>query len=282
MKKTLITSISIIFICNSIFAQLKLRDVDLKKEKVKGVITLMDNTEYQLKQNENFAIFGSATVAGILIPYAIKYGNSAIKKATSKKPEDYTFESEVLNPQIIDFKKLTTHSATIKVKNVFYKKGGTKRNDLAEYDFRFITKGNLLKVELSKIKENYTPVKINRNYDLILSSFDLSVSASTIQELENGILQEKIVDLGTVTINTMNARFQSGVSEVLNQTQILLPSITDKGKKIEIKQLIVKVKMKQINPHGTTNSYLNDFLEKNSETNESLLNTILVEKEDGE
>jgi hypothetical protein len=285
MKKILFTLCSLILVSNSILAQLKIRDKSFKPEKVKGIITLMNKAEYTSKEdpsNEKFAIFGTATVAGILIPYAIKYGNSALKSAASKKPEDYIFETEALNPQVIDFDKLGKHVASIKVENIFYKNGESDRNELAEYEFSFYKKNNLLKIKLSQNNETYTPVKIKKKYDLILSNFDISISASTVQTLENGILQEKIVDLGTVTINKINPGFLSNLSEVLNETQILLPSKTEKGKNIDIRQLIVKLKIKHLNPYGTTNSYLNEFLEKNSETNESLLNTIFVNKEDGE
>jgi hypothetical protein len=284
MKKILLTSITLLLISSSMFAQLKIRNKEFKCEKVKGVITLMNKTEYYPKtdsSDEKFAIFGSATVAGILMPYAIKYGNSALKSATSKKPEDYVFESEALNPQIIDFEELENNIASIEIKNIFFKKGETKENELAKYKFIFFKENNLLKVKLLEVSETYTPVKIKRNYDLILSTFDILISASTVQELENGVLQEKIMDLGTVTINNLNPGFLSSDSKVLNETQFLLPSKTEKGKNIDLRQLIVKLKIKHLNPHGTSNSYLNDFLEKNSETNESLLNTIFVEKEDG-
>jgi hypothetical protein len=51
MKHILITTISILLISNSIFAQLKIKNKDFKTEKVKGIITLMEKTEYISKQD---------------------------------------------------------------------------------------------------------------------------------------------------------------------------------------------------------------------------------------
>tara|TARA_R110002020_G_scaffold473823_1_gene703673 strand:- start:2633 stop:3472 length:840 start_codon:yes stop_codon:yes gene_type:complete len=279
MKKLLLTTITFIFVFSSAFGQLKITDKKLKTEKVKAIITLMEETKYVETEDDCGSAFGAGAI-GVFVPYLIKYGNNLIKKATSKKAKDYVFESEVLNPQIIDFSKLCNHNASIEIKNYFYKKGGTKKNELATYKLHFNKIDNILKINIGDINEKYTPVKIKKNYDFILSSFEISVTALINQPLESGSLIQKNVDLGTVTINAINSSFQIGMSDILNETQILLPSITEKSRKVYIEQLLVKVKVKQINPHGTTNNDLNDFLEKNSETNESLLNTLLLGKKD--
>jgi|GEM_PF-5081641 hypothetical protein len=285
MKHILITTISILLISNSIFAQLKIKNKDFKTEKVKGIITLMEKTEYISKQDSSHAKIvgiGAATIVGTLLPYAFKYGNSALKSATTKKPKDYVFESEALNAQSIDFKELDSNFAFIKVGNSFYKKGESEKQELATYKFDFSKEGSLLKIKLYEHKETYTPVKIKRNYDLIISSFDISISAITIQHLGDSLFQEKVVELGTARIYKVNQGFLSKTEELVNETQMLLPTKTEKGENIEISQLIVKIKIKHINPQGTTNSYLNEFLVNNSDTNEALLNSIFIEKAEGE
>jgi hypothetical protein len=280
MKKAIITAVCTFLVYSSTFAQLKIQDTNLDCEKVKGIITVMKKPEYIKitdSGNEKF-VFGTSTVAGIILPYAIKYGSNALKKATAKKVEDYTFESEVLNPQAIDFKKLKDSVAIIKVKNTFYKKGGTEENNMATYDFDFFLENNFLKVKLSNIEQTHTPVKIHKNYDLIMSNFDISISAFVKEAINDSIIQEKMIDLGTSSINMINPSFQSLKAEAKNKAQFFLPSKTKDGKNIEIIAFIVKLKLKHVNPHGTTSSYLNEFLEINSDNNEGLLTRIFIKE----
>ena len=280
MKKAIITAVCTFLVYSSTFAQLKIQDTNLDCEKVKGIITVMKKPEYIKitdSGNEKF-VFGASTVAGIILPYAIKYGSNALKKATAKKVEDYTFESEVLNPQAIDFKKLKDSVAIIKVKNTFYKKGGTEENNMATYDFDFFLENNFLKVKLSNIEQTHTPVKIHKNYDLIMSNFDISISAFVKEAINDSIIQEKMIDLGTSSINMINPSFQSLKVEAKNKAQFFLPSKTKDGKNIEIIAFIVKLKLKHVNPHGTTSSYLNEFLEINSDNNEGLLTRIFIKE----
>lgn len=284
MKK-LITVIFLLFIITSSFAQFKIRDSNLKCIKTKGIVSLISEPVYVAsnEQNNPKFIFGTATVAGIALPYIFKYGNSILTKATSKKVEDYTFEIEALNPQAINFSNLQDSLAVIKIENHFYLKGAIEKQSMATYDFDFSVTDNFLTVTLSNITENFTPVKIHKNYDFVLSNFDISINALIKQELEDKLpAQQKIIDLGTVSIHTVNPSFrlEEAKAEAQNQAQFFLPALTEKGEKIEILALIVKLKQKHINPHGTTSSYLNEFLKTNSETNESLLNRIFVKKDE--
>jgi hypothetical protein len=282
MKKSIITAVCTLLVYCSTFAQFKIQNTNLDCEKVKGIITEMEVPVYiKNEKTGNNKLIGAGTVVGILLPEIIKYGSNALKKATSKKVENYTFESEVLNPQAIDFKKLKDSVAIIEVKNTFYKKGGTEENNMATYDFDFIVENDFLKVKLSDIEQIYTPVKIHKNYDLIISNFDISISAFVREDIKDSeAVQEKIIDLGTSSINLVNPSFQSTdlALKAKNEAQFFLPSKTKEGEKIEIIALIVKLKLKHVNPHGTTSSYLNEFLETNSETNESLLTKLFIKE----
>lgn len=281
MKK-LITVILLLFIITSSFAQFKIRDSNLKSIKTKGIVSLMSEPVYEVNNGQNNPKFiGAGTVVGIALPYVFKYGNSILTKATSKKVEDYTFEIEALNSQVINFSNLQDSLAIIKVENHFYPKGSVEKQTMATYDFSFSVTDNFLTVTLSDITEYFTPVKIHKNYDFVLSNFDISVSALVKQELEDKLpAQQKIIDLGTVSIHSVNPSFRLEKSEAQNQAQFFLPVLTEKSEKIEILSLIVKLKQKHINPHGTTSSYLNEFLKTNSETNESLLNRIFVKEDE--
>ncbi|PKG42747.1 hypothetical protein [Psychroflexus sp. MES1-P1E] len=173
MKKSIITAVCTLLVYCSTFAQFKIQNTNLDCEKVKGIITEMEVPVYiKNEKTGNNKLIGAGTVVGILLPEIIKYGSNALKKATAKKVEDYTFESEVLSPQVINFKKLKDKLALIKVKELFYAKGSTEKDSLATYDFDFYVVDNFLKVELSNIVQTHTPVKIHKNYDLIISNFD--------------------------------------------------------------------------------------------------------------
>ncbi|EPR72115.1 hypothetical protein ADIWIN_2954 [Winogradskyella psychrotolerans RS-3] len=281
MKKPIITAVCTFLVYSSTFAQFKIQNTNLDCEKVKGIITVMEKPEYIIKPevDNDKEFFSATTVVGIILPYAIKYGSNALKKATSKKAEDYTFESEVLNPQAIDFKKLKDSVAIIKVKNTFYKKGGKKENNMATYDFDFFIENNFLKVKLSNIEQIYTPVKIHKNYDLIMNNFDLSITAFVREDIKDSeAVQEKIIDLGTSTIHMVNPSFQLGKAKPKNEAQFFLPSLTKEGQGVTVIALIIKLKVKHVNPHGTTSNYLNEFLETNSDNNEGLLTRIFIKE----
>jgi hypothetical protein len=281
MKKTAIF-LAFLFCLNvSVFSQIKVWNNELMATKTKGVYSLLENPVSIEKSTENSAFIGSATVAGIMIPFAIKYVNYAIKKATSRDEKDYRSENTCLNNQVISFSSFKDSVVTLKAKQLFYKKGDIQLNTATAYTFKFIILQSSLEVELIKTEENFIPVKLKKNYDFLMSNFDISISAEVDEEIDSVTCQHKILDLGTITIYKINPSFKSGKTEVLNSGVLLLPSLTDKGKHITVSQLIIKVKINHINPYGSTSSSLNDFLEKNSETNEGFLNSILIKKEEG-
>lgn len=185
----------------------------------------------------------------------LKYGNSALKKATSKKVEDYTFESEVLNPQIIDFKKLKDSLWVIKVKSFFYPRSASGQT-MTTYDFDFTVENNFLNIKLSNIEQEYIPVKIHRNSDFILSNFNITISRLVREHLKENetVQEEKMIDLGASTINIYNRSLQAKKVEAKNEAQFFIPSLTKEVQ--NIKSHFVNSKIK-----GTTSSILNDFLQ---------------------
>ncbi|MFK5855082.1 MAG: hypothetical protein QM503_03050 [Bacteroidota bacterium] len=283
MKRLSIILLLIVGVLTTVFSQTKVWDRDLKVTKTKGIYTKLESPTFEQvpkKNQDSIAIIGGATVAGILIPYVIKYGNYLLKKATSKNEVDYQFKSTCLNQKYLTFTSLKDSVAKIKVTQVFFHKGSSNPKNLANYSFRFEKKGSSLGVELVEVSEDYIPVKMKKKYDLLISNFDISVSALVTEEIDSVTYQRKIIDLGTTTIYKVDPSFKLDKSEIINAGGLLLPSVTDKGKDIIIEQLIVKVVIKHINPYGTTSSGLNDFLEKNSETNEAFLNSIFIKNEE--
>ena len=113
----------------SAFSQIKIWDHELKSYKAKGIISKLETptTKPITKSNQkSLGVVGAGTVAGILIPYVIKYGNSALKKATSKKEADYKFETTYLNHQAFSFDALSDSIVQIEAKQIFYKKISTQ------------------------------------------------------------------------------------------------------------------------------------------------------------
>ena len=269
----------------SLFSQIKIWDKELKSKKSKGVISKLElpTKEFIPKLDQDIKGFvGAGAVAGILIPYVIKYGNYALKKATSKNEIDYKFETTYLNQQTFSFNALSDSIVKIHAKQLFYEKGGLEPNELSCYTFSFTKNKTSLIIKLNEIIENYSLVKLKNKYDFLISNFDISVSAIVNEEIDSDTTQRKIIELGTTTIYKINPSFKSknDNTEIINSGGLLLPSITETGKAINIEQLIVKIVIKHVNPYGTTSSSLNDFLENNSETNEEFLNSIFIKKEE--
>lgn len=278
MKTKFYILIILIGFTTSVFSQIKIWDKNIKTKKVKGVISQL---ETPIKEPIDKDFVGAGTVAGLLIPYVVKYGNSALKKATSKNEINYKFETTYLNQQTFSFNSLSDSIVKIEAKQSFYEKGQSKPEELSSYTFNFTKNKTSLKIELSDLTEEYSLVKLKNKYDFIISNFDISVSAIINQEIDSVTTQRKIIELGTTTIHKVNSNFKSknNKGEIINSGALLIPSTTEKGKEIKIEQLIVKIVIKHINPYGTTSSSLNDFLEKNSETNEEFLNSIFIKKE---
>ena len=262
--------------CDFSYSQVKIWNKNLKVIKVKGIYSKLENPNYHDK--DKVELLGATTVAGILMPYAIKYGNSALKKATSKNEENYQYESTSLNSQLIPYDSIINKNAKIKIGHYYYNRGSSKLNELSSYEFKFSNNENVLEVELDNIEETFTPVKMKKKYNFLMSSFKVSISAIINQQIDSTSSIRKSIALGDITINKVNPSFGQGKTEVINSGAILLPQKTEKNKKINIESLLVKITTNHINPYGSTSSNLNDFLEKNSETNESLLNTIFIKK----
>lgn len=287
MKKKMSILILMIGISTSLFSQIKIWDKELKLKKSKGVISKLElptKEHIPISDQDSIAFVGAGTVAGILIPYIIKYGNYALKKATSKNEIDYKFETTYLNQQTFLFNALADSIVKIKAKQLFYEKGGLEPQELSSYTFSFIKNETSLRIKLNEVTEEYSLVKLKNKYDFLISNFDISVSAIVNEEIDPVTTQRRIIELGTTTIYKINPSFKSKNenTEIINSGGLLLPSVTEKGKEIKIEQLIVKIVIKHVNPYGTTSSSLNTFLENNSETNEEFLNSIFIKKEEGE
>lgn len=279
MKKRTILFIVLLTSFGIANSQVKVWNKELKSEKSKGIYSKLEQPEILLNQ-DYFAFIEPTTIAATLIPYAIKYGNYALKRTTSKNEADYIFESACLNQQIFSYSPLKDSIVNIKALQLFYKKGKNKQDTLAVYSFIFRKLNSQVEISLDKVVENYSSVKMKRKYDLLISNFDISVSALITEEIDSVTSVQKIMDLGTRTIHKINPSFKKSNVEYLNKAGVLLPSVTKEGKEIKVEKLIIKISIKHVNPIGTTSSKLNDFLENNSDTNEEFLNSILIKKEE--
>lgn len=280
MKIKIVLLALTICISSSLYSQVKVWDKKLEKVKTKGVYSLLESSKAKAKDHSEIKFrIEPFTIAGFLIPYAIKYGNYALKKITAKNEQDYVSEYTCLNQYSIIASTLKDSIVVVGANLYFYEKGKTDPQKMASYKFAFEEKNSALDIKLIEIMENYTSVKMKNKYDLLISNFDISVSAVT-REVNNNTSQLQLTDLGTTTIYKINPSFKSNIINVLNSGGILIPFVNADGKKIKVEYYLVKVKIGHANPYGTTSSSLNDFLQNNSETNEEFLNSLLIKEED--
>ncbi|MCK5168569.1 MAG: hypothetical protein KAQ75_01715 [Bacteroidales bacterium] len=278
MKKIITILTLSLVIQTSLFSQVKMWNKELKVEKSKGMFCTLETREIKPIEKDSKAFIASATIVGTLLPYAIKYGNYAFKKATGKDEKNYKSESSSLNKLILKSKTLNDSIVIISANQFFYKKGDTCKDTATKYSFTIQKKDSSLNIIFTKAEEHFSPVKLKKKYDLIITNFNISVQARVIEQIDGVKSKQKIIDLGTSTIYRINPSFRLSNGEIINQGNYLIPKYSDKGK-IVIKEFIISFKINHVNPYGLTTSSLNDFLEKNSDTNEELLNTIFIKKE---
>ena len=140
--------IILIGISATLSAQIKIwNKVDCKPTKVKGILSKLETPVFKKDSSVTFDV---KTVAGTLIPYVIKYGNAALKKATSKNEQDYTFETTYINQQTFSIDLLSRNPVIIKAKQEFYKKGASKADTLSSYAFVFTKRDHFLEITLDQ------------------------------------------------------------------------------------------------------------------------------------
>ncbi|OAB81434.1 hypothetical protein [Cochleicola gelatinilyticus] len=127
---------------------------------------------------------------------------------------------------------------------------------MTTYDFDFTIENNFLNIKLSNIEQEYISVKIHRNYNFILSNFNITISTLVREHLKENetVQEEKMIDLGASTINIYNRSLQAKKVEAKNEAQFFIPSLTKEVQ--NIKSHFVNSKIK-----GTTSSILNEFLQ---------------------
>lgn len=279
-----LTFILSLLICSSSIAQVKLWNNKLKKIKTKGTFFTIEGNK-KVSLNGNNKIFGISAVstAGVIIPYAISYGNSALKALTSKNEADYNSENLTLNNLILNYDDFNKKGTIIKTVLNYYPKKSIKSKLASEYKFLLKEEKNSLIISISDISENFIPVKSKKSYDYILQTFDFNIKAHISTKTKNKLNREEIIDLGTTKITRQISSFTKGIYEKANSGAILIPKLDKAGEEINIKSLIISCNLKYLNPYGMNQSSINKFLENNSDTNESLLNTIFIKpSEEGE
>jgi len=279
MKKTTFLLIFLV-ISSCVIGQVKLWNKELKKIKTKGTFLTIEEQSV-VPENSTEKIFGlipAATVAGTLLPFAFQYGYTALKSITSKKETDYNSENISFNNLTLDFKRLKKGKVNISTILNYYPKGKSDSEIASKYSLSIEKVNNSLVVSLADVsKENYVPVKSKRKYDFIIQTIDVTVQAEIITKISEKVNKVELSKLGAAKITRTIASFTNGEQKILNKGMVLLPKYNSAGKEVEIKNLILSCKVTYLNPYGLTQSSLNKFLEDNSDTNESLFNTIFVE-----
>jgi hypothetical protein len=266
------------------FGQVKLWNNKLEKIKTKGTF-LTINKEIldgnSNKTDEIFGVFPTYTLAGTLLPFVFKYGNSTLKSLTSKDEKDYASENLSINNFILPFDELENDSIHFNIALNYYPKGEDESLVASKYIFTVNRESNSLTIKLdSADEEDYIPVKSKKKYDFVLETFDITVHAEIISNVNDTIQKVELKTLGTTKITRTVASFRGGIDEIRNNGMVLYPKYDSKNKEIIIKNLIFSCNVKYLNPYGLMQSSINKFLENNSDTNESLLNTIFVESDD--
>lgn len=277
MKLSISMLFLLVFGLNS-FGQVKIWDKNLKGKKTKGVICLLDLKESEENGIEKIAgLIPAYTVAGMLLPYAIKYGNYALKQSTSKKEEDYKSEHSSLNKVTLKFGGLGENTAVVSARLYYFDKDSTKKKQAAVYNFEFQKKNEFITINLIDQKEEFVPVKSKKKYDLIIETFEFSLQAISIITKNDSTKIRKLIDLGSSKIFRVLPSFTKSTKPIIYHGAVLIPNFTGSGDEILITDLIVSCKVNYLNPYGLTTSALNTFLEDNSDTNEEILNSIFIQ-----
>jgi hypothetical protein len=271
----------LVLVTYSSFGQVKLWNQDRDKIKTKGTYLTIDREVQVPQPNQKvLGIFPAATAAGTVLPFVFKYGNSALKKLTAKKEEDYSSEINSVNNIAFKFNQLDNDSIFTSTLH-YYLKGNSIDSIASKYSFSLKKKNNFLIISLiDSSEENYIPVKPRRKYDFIIETFEITVQAEQYVNLNDTIKKVELTNLGTAKITRHIPSFTLGIDEIINNGLVFLPKYSSSGKEIKIENIILTCKIKYLNPYGLSQSNINNFLENNSDTNEALLNTIFVEPED--
>jgi len=280
MKKILITITIGILLQASIFAQVKIWDKKLKTKKAKGMFCILktDTVTLKPKAKKNKMHFSSATIVGTLLPYAIKFGNYALKKATGKDENLYKHKSFALNQLVYKYTNLTDSTITFSANQYFYFKGDSTKTPASKYQFILKKNDSILNVVFVGAKKDYSFVKLKKKYDLIITNIDISIQALVSENIKGDTSQLKLMNMGTSTIYIIKpgVNFKLTKNEIFNEGSFLIPRYTDKGKEIVVKRFIISLKLDEVNPYGLTSNGLNEFFEENSETNEAILNALFI------
>ncbi|MBU8893026.1 MAG: hypothetical protein KOO66_09625 [Bacteroidales bacterium] len=298
MKKILTLLIFTILLQTSVFSQVKFWEPEkFIAVRTKGIICKFDepvkiSSDISNKSDESAkmqkpdsiaGIIPAYTIAGVLLPYVIKYGSYAIQKATSKDEKDYTAVFTSMNSINFADSLINENGLKFSTQLKYYQKRESAIDVACNYEFKLQKEKKFYSVSLENNNMLHnSPVKVKKKYDLVLTNFDISIKALIDEIQENGNIESKIVDIGTQKIYLISPCFldSSVKNSIVNEAKYKIPNLTNDKKKIEIKNIIISLSINYSNPYGLTSSTANHFFTENSETNEELLNSILIEKED--
>ena len=274
--KTLLTILTVLY-CFNLSAQVKIWNQSGKPQKTKGTMYHL-NTTHQEGDILKFAAIPGFTIAGTLLPYAIKFGINTVKSITAKNEADYKKEYSSINGIELPEKQVLKGNAIFESYVSCYKKGENTLSTVAKYQFEtsFNTTERVLTIKLQEknIQEKYLPVKTKKKYDLVMEVFEFTIVANSTLPASGGKTVTQITELGTAKLTRVVPSYRlKDRSTVENYDgNIFIPSHTKDGKEIDYKSIMIIGGAKFVNPIGTTQGALNAFLENNSEAIEGLLN----------
>ena len=139
--KITITLFSLLFsLCAK--GQVKIWNSERDNIKTKGTL-LTIKKEVEIPTDPQIKIlFPASTVVGTLLPFAFKYGNSALKQLTSKDEKEYNSENLSLNKMAIGFDELRNDSIRFNTSLKYYQKGKDEISLASQYWFSVKKKKN--------------------------------------------------------------------------------------------------------------------------------------------
>mgnify|MGYP005847576615 CR=1 FL=1 len=131
MKAKIILTVLTLLFSLTTKGQVKLWNSEKDKIKTKGtLLTLEIQGDSEKEQG-----FLTSTVVGTLLPFAFKYGNSALKELTSKDEKEYSSENLSINKISVEFNELNYDSINFNTFLKYYKKGEDEISIASRYSF---------------------------------------------------------------------------------------------------------------------------------------------------
>lgn len=262
----------------SLFSQVRIWSFDKRRAiKTQGVYSIFEPINSQSSHKKSMELFGvpAATALGM----GLSFLNTALTNVTSRDEKEYSAELESVNQVSL----LDTGTTQFQLKAYYVSRRTNQSVPLLTIDFDADRSESMLNLKmLNSSKLDFSPVKLQPKYKMINSMYVLHVSAVVKEVIDtNGNFIRKVIDLGKMDFNQIRIGDDCiyGCNERIASSQIPLPTLTDKGMKIEIETISLQFSAKFMNPVGTTQSDVNRFLVNYKDNNSSLIELLTTSSE---